>query len=74
MAIDEYDNDFDHEFTPEEVARIKRSIQDAAMGFTYEMVDSEEGFMFKCNKCGRVSDLHDRPFPHKLNCPMKSHE
>ena len=67
-------HDFDDdEFTPEEIAKIKRAEQDANMGFTYEMLpsDGDYGFKFKCNKCGRTADFHERPFPHKLNCPMR---
>lgn len=71
------DEDFefgdDFELTPEEIADIKRGIQEANMGFTYEMLKTEDGsFAFKCNKCGRSAEIHERPFPHKLNCPMRN--
>lgn len=64
------DFDFDEEFTPEQIADIKRSIQDANEGFTYEMIPGEH-WEFKCNKCGRQANFHEKPFPHKFNCPMK---
>ena len=67
------DADFDDEFTPEQIAQIKRAEQDANMGFTYEMLKDDEGdFVFKCSKCGRVGGVCERPFPHKLNCPMRN--
>jgi hypothetical protein len=74
--FDDYEDDewedIDDELTPEEIADIRRDIQDANLGFAYEMVDGEDGgFAFKCGKCGRVASIHERPFPHKLNCPMK---
>jgi hypothetical protein len=69
MAED-WDEDF--ELSPEEIASIKRGIQEANEGLTYEMLKTEDGeFMFKCNKCGRSAELHEKPFPHKLNCPMR---
>ena len=84
MAIDEYDNDFDDEFTyeggcdeltPEEVARIERGIQEVRMGFTYQMLKTEDGsYVFKCNKCDRTAEIDERPFPHKFNCPMKAYD
>jgi hypothetical protein len=61
----------DFELSEEDIAKIKRGIQEANMGFTYEMVKDEEGFVFKCNQCGRQAEIHERPFPHKLNCPMR---
>lgn len=63
---DEFDFDIDE-------AEIKRSIQDCNDGFTYTMLfgDDHERWDMKCNKCGRVGSLMERPFPHKLNCPMK---
>lgn len=67
---EDWDDDF--ELSPEDIAKIKRGIQEANMGLTYTMVKSEDGdFTFKCNKCGRVAAIHERPFPHKLNCPMR---
>jgi hypothetical protein len=78
MAIDfddfdeQYEDGLDDEFTPEEIAEIKRGNQDALMGFAYEVVDGEDGdFAFKCGKCGRVANIHETPFPHKFGCPMK---
>jgi hypothetical protein len=42
------------------------------MGLTYTMLKTDDGsFVFKCNKCGRSAEVHERPFPHKLNCPMR---
>jgi hypothetical protein len=70
---DENDDTFDEdELSPEEIAEIKRGMQDAMMGFAYEMIDGEDGsFAFKCGKCSRVASIHERPFPHKFDCPMK---
>lgn len=66
---DEFDED---ELSPEEIAEIRRDMQDANMGFVYEMVDGEDGsFAFKCGKCKRVASIHERPFPHRFDCPMK---
>ena len=62
----------DIEFSPEEIAKIKRSIQEANMGFTYEMLKTDDNrFVFKCNKCGRSADIGEKPFPHRFDCPMK---
>jgi len=64
----------DWEPTPEQIASIKRSIQDANDGMTYEMLfDKSEGHKWdvKCNQCGRVGSMMERPFPHKLNCRMR---
>jgi hypothetical protein len=65
----------DEDFSPEDVAKIKRSIQDANMGLTYlSYKDEETGeYMFKCNKCKRSATMEERPFPHKLDCPMRKH-
>ena len=72
---DEFDDEFDDEeldeFSPEMIAELKRRMQDANDGFTYEMVMLDGERAFKCNKCGRTAPIHDRPFPHKLNCPMR---
>lgn len=60
--------------TPEEEAEIKRSIQDCNDGLTYLMLTDEDGNLtwdLQCEKCKRVGNFFkDRPFPHKLNCPM----
>jgi hypothetical protein len=70
-----WDDDLDGEFTPEEIADIRRGEQDANMGFVYEMVDGEDGdSAFRCGKCGRVAPIHETPFPHRFGCPMKSHD
>lgn len=66
------DDDFDYEFSPDDIAKIKRSIQEANMGFTFEMLHTEEGYFFKCNKCGRQGAFHEKPFPHRFDCPMKN--
>jgi len=69
---DEFSYEPDDEFTPEEIAKIKRSIQEANMGFTYEMLKTDDGkYVFKCNKCGRQAEVRERPFPHRFDCPMK---
>jgi hypothetical protein len=74
MSEDFEDEDWEEDFelTPEDIAKIKRGIQEANMGFTYEMLKTDDGsFAFKCNKCGRTGEIHEKPFPHKLNCPMR---
>ena len=62
--------DFDDDFGISE-AELKRRIQDCNDGFTYEMVKLDGKHAFKCNKCGRTAQIHERPFPHKLNCEMR---
>lgn len=58
----------------EEIAAIERAMQDMRDGFGYEWLTDEEGDMvFKCLKCGRKADLHERPFPHKFDCPMRKY-
>jgi hypothetical protein len=60
------------EFTPDELAKIRRGIQEANMGFTYEMLKTDDGcYVFKCNKCNRSAGIGEKPFPHRFNCPMK---
>ena len=59
------------EFDDFDEAELKRRIQDANDGFTYEMTRLNGEPAFKCNKCGRTAVLHERPFPHKLNCEMR---
>jgi hypothetical protein len=60
--------------TEQEIAEIERAMQDMRDGFGYEWLHDEEGEMvFKCMKCGRTADLHERPFPHKLDCPMRKY-
>jgi hypothetical protein len=68
---EEFDID-DWEPTPEEIASIERAMQDMNDGFGYEWLTDEPGLMvFKCLKCGRTAELHERPFPHKYDCPMR---
>ena len=62
--------------SPEELKKIKRSMQEANMGLTYEMLfDKREGHEWdvKCNPCGRVGSMMEKPFPHKLVCPMRKY-
>lgn len=67
------EDDLEDEFSPDDVAKIKRSIQDANMGLTYLFFKDEETgeYMFKCNKCKRSATMEERPFPHKMDCPMR---
>jgi len=59
--------------TPKEIAEIERAMQDMNDGFGYEWLTEEPGDMvFKCLKCGRTADIHQRPFPHKYDCKMKA--
>ena len=74
--LEEEDFEFDDEefeLSPDDVAKIKRGIQEANMGYTYLFYKDEETgeYMFKCNKCKRSATMGERPFPHKLNCPMR---
>lgn len=72
--VDDLDDSeqFDWDPSPEEIAEIERSIQDMNDGFGYEWLNDAEGVMvFKCLKCGRTADMHERPFPHKYDCPMR---
>lgn len=65
---------YDWEPSPEEIAKIKRSMQDANEGLTYEMLfDKREGHEWdvKCNPCGRVGSMMEKPFPHKIGCRMR---
>ncbi len=58
--------------TPEEIRSIQTAMQDMNDGFGYEWLTEADGDMvFKCLKCGRTADIHQRPFPHKYDCPMK---
>ncbi len=69
------DDDFD--LSPEEIASLRRSMQEANDGLTYEMMRDEEGNLtwdLKCGKCGRVGGFRERPFPHKLNCVMRRYD
>jgi hypothetical protein len=68
MSVDDW------EPSPEQIAKIKRAMQEANDGLTYTMLfDEREGHKWdmKCNPCGRVGNLMEKPFPHKLNCPMR---
>lgn len=60
--------------TQEELeANLKQAVQDCNDGFTYTMLQDENGKIghdLRCDKCQRVGKLFERPFPHKLNCPM----
>jgi len=64
-------DDLDFEFTEEEIAEIRRAEQDANMGFTFEHTYVDGKSCLKCNKCERTAEFGERPFPHKLNCPMR---
>jgi hypothetical protein len=71
--FEDWDGD-DWEPTDEEIREIERAMQDMRDGFGYEWLSDEDGDMvFKCMKCGRKADLHERPFPHKLDCPMRKY-
>jgi hypothetical protein len=72
MGSDKYDDDWDG-WSPEEEADIRRAMQDLRAGFSYTMVRGEDGKlnMKRCNKCQRIGGFVERPFPHKLNCPMR---
>lgn len=63
----------DWELSPEEIASIERAMQDMNDGFGYELLQGEDksDWTFKCLKCGRTAELHERPFPHKYDCPMR---
>jgi len=71
--FDQPDDGFDEfELSDEDIASIKRSIQDANDGFTYEMLfDDNESLACKCNKCGRIGNMLEKPFPHRFDCLMK---
>jgi len=73
MADDFEDFDPDTwEPTEEEIRSIENAMQDMNDGFGYEWLTEEPGLMvFKCLKCGRTAELHERPFPHKYDCPMR---
>jgi hypothetical protein len=52
-------------------------MQDSNDGLTYEMVRDKDGHLtwdLKCGKCGRVGNFHERPFPHKYDCPMRRYD
>jgi len=71
--FDEID-DYNFELTPEIEAELDRAIQDMNDGFSYLMLEGKDGKLgneIKCNKCGRVGKLLEKPFPHKFNCPMR---
>lgn len=71
---DEGDFGDDWEPTEAEIRQIENAMQDMNDGFGYEWLTDEEGDMvFKCLKCGRKAELHERPFPHKLDCPMRKY-
>lgn len=78
--FEEFDEDegFDEEDfeepTPEDIAEIKRGIQDIRMGYGYEMLKTDGRYYFKCLKCGRTADMdlrRNETFPHKFDCPMR---
>lgn len=72
--FEEQNPDDDFELDEETIKSIKQAMQDMNDGFGYEWLTDEPGDMvFKCLKCGRTADIHQRPFPHKYNCPMKDH-
>lgn len=73
---EEWDGDDGWDPTEAELAEIERAMQDLRDGFGYEWLSDEEGgmgMMFKCMKCGRKADMTERPFPHKLDCPMRKY-
>jgi len=66
----------DWEMSEEDIAKIKRSIQEANMGLTYTMLfDEREGHEWdmQCNPCGRIGSMMEKPFPHKFDCPMRKY-
>jgi hypothetical protein len=69
-SLDDFRDELDD---PEFQAELKRRMQDCNDGFTYELLfdEDDEHIKMKCNKCGRIGVLGERPFPHKLECPMK---
>jgi hypothetical protein len=70
----------DWEPSEETIAKIKQSMQDANDGFTYTMLADEDGlekdedgslsWRVQCNKCGRIGNMMEKPFPHKFDCEM----
>lgn len=70
--FDEFD-DSDFELTPEMEAELKCAMQDMHDGFSYLMLEKDGKLTgeFQCNKCGRVGKPMEKPFPHKLNSPMR---
>ena len=68
MDSPEYIDDWG--LSPKDIATIKRAVQDANDGLTYTLITGSS-LRFRCNPCGREADIDERPFPHKLNCPMK---
>jgi hypothetical protein len=68
------DPDPDWEPSPEEIREIEAAMQDMDEGFGYEMLRDENDeltWTFKCLKCGRTAELHERPFPHRYDCEMR---
>lgn len=54
------------------VRRVKEATQDVNMGLFYTVVGPGL-WDVRCNKCHASGNSRkDRPFPHKLNCPMRS--
>lgn len=72
---DEFDDE-DYELSPDELADIKRSVQDIDAGYFYTSSRCEEDgtWIIECNKCKRKAPMLERPFPHKLYCPMRKAE
>jgi hypothetical protein len=67
--------DFDFEITPEFEAELRARMQEADEGFYYTSLVDEKGqslHKFECNKCKRIGDILERPFPHRYDCPMKN--
>jgi hypothetical protein len=60
----------DYELSEEEKRSIEESLTDLDQGFFYTSVEGAPLTM-KCNKCGRVGELLDRPFPHRIDCELK---
>ena len=61
--------------TEQELADIKRADQDIWDGFSYTTLSEESGrpgsWRLRCDKCGRIGDIMDRPFPHRYGCPVR---
>ena len=74
-----FDND-EFDLSPETIAELERSIQDCNDGFTYTMLNDENGlekdkdgnltWRVQCNKCNRIGNMMEKPFPHRFDCEM----
>lgn len=67
--------EFDDELTDEELAAVlKHAMQEMNAGFYYSNLVDENGKWtgeLQCNKCKRVAQFGESPFPHKYECPMR---